>query len=167
MHVDIVEHAMLTLPCNIMSMSLPRTHPVHATDRYRMRPSPFSLRALLFRMTAICVPPCFPPFDHSCTLPRILMSSAAPSMDRHDILEATHDTIARSYLDVEIVLEDMVLVLLSVRFYIRIVAFCMVFTALIALAAYLQTLPSIFQTSDFVHAAMLRVNSQTAYLHSG
>ena len=83
---------------------------------------------------------------------------------RHDMLEATHDTIAR---DVEIVLEDMVFVLLSVRFYLRIVAFCMVFIALIALAAYLQTLPSIFQTSDFLHAATLRTNSQTAYLHNG
>ena len=60
-------------------------------------------------------------------------------MERHDILEAMHDTIARSYLDVEIVLE---LVLLSIRFYLRIVVFCMVFTALIALAAYLQTLLS-------------------------
>ena len=78
-----------------------------------------------------------------------------------------HDAITRSYLDVEIVLEDMVFVLLSIRFYLRIVAFCMVFIALIALAAYLQTLPSIFQTSDFLHAAMLRINSQTAYLHNG
>ena len=88
-------------------------------------------------------------------------------MERHDILEAMRDTIARSYLDVEIVLEDMVLVLLGIRFYLRIVAFCMVFTALIALAAYLQTLPSIFQTSDFLHTATLRTNSQTAYLHNG
>ena len=78
-----------------------------------------------------------------------------------------HDTIARSYLDVEIVLEDMVLVLLSIRFYMRIVAFCMVFTALVALEAYWKTLPSIFQTSDFLHAALLRTNSQTAYLHNG
>ena len=63
--------------------------------------------------------------------------------------------------------EDMVLVLMSIRFYMRIVAFCMVFTALIALAAYLQTLPSIFQTGDFLQAALLRTNSQTAYLHNG
>ena len=83
------------------------------------------------------------------------------------MLEAMHDTIARNYLDVEIVLEDMVLVLLSIRFYLRIVACCMVFIALIALAAYLQTLPSIFQTSDSLHAARLRTNSQTAYLHNG
>ena len=46
---------------------------------------------------------------------------------------------------------------LSIRFYLRIVAFCMVFIALIALAAYLQTLPSIFQTSDFLHAANLEL----------
>ena len=88
-------------------------------------------------------------------------------MECHDMLEAMHDTIARSCPDVEIILEDMVLVLLSIRFYLRIVAFCMVFIALIALAAYLQTFPSIFQTSDFLHAAMLRTNSQTAYLHNG
>ena len=32
-----------------------------------------------------------------------------PSMERREILEAMHDTIARSYLDMEIVLEDIVL----------------------------------------------------------
>ena len=162
MHVDMVEHAMLTVPCSIRSMSLPRTH----THRQLVGTSTASVPFDPHDHNK-CVPPCFPLLNHSCTLPRISVFGTAPAMERREILEAMHDTMARSYLDVEIVLEDMVLVLLGIRFYIRIVAFCMVFPALIALAAYLQTLPSIFQTSDFVHAAMLRVNSQTAHLHSG
>ena len=43
-------------------------------------------------------------------------------MEQHEILDAMHATMARSYLDLEIVLEDLILVLLSIRFYIRIVS---------------------------------------------
>ena len=123
---------------------------------------------LSYAVTAVnaCIRMCFMP-AHSCHSARTSAFGLAFFMEHHDILEAMHDTIARSYLDVEIVLEDMVLVLMSIRFYMRIVAFCMVFTALIALAAYLQTLPSIFQTGDFLQAALLRTNSQTACLHNG
>ena len=36
-------------------------------------------------------------------------------MEQHEILDAMHETIARSYLDLEIVLEDFMFVLLSIR----------------------------------------------------
>ena len=57
-------------------------------------------------------------------------------MEQHEILDAMHETIARSYLDLEIVLEDFMFVLLSIRFYIRIVAFCMVMMTLFAFARH-------------------------------
>ena len=83
-------------------------------------------------------------------------------MEHHEILDATHATIARSYLDLELVLEDLFLVLLSTRFYIRIVAFCMVLMTLFAFAAYVQNLPSVFQTGDFLTAALLRSHQHAA-----
>ena len=49
-------------------------------------------------------------------------SAHACGMEQHEILDAMHETIARSYLDLEIVLEDFMFVLLSIRFYMRIVA---------------------------------------------
>ena len=88
-------------------------------------------------------------------------------MEQHEILDAMHETIARSYLDLEIVLEDFILVLLSIRFYIRIVAFCMVLMTLFAFAAFLQTLPSVFQTEDFLRASLLRAHQHAATLHAG
>ena len=74
-------------------------------------------------------------------------------MEQHEILDAMHATMARSYLDLEIVLEDLIL--------IRIVAFCMV--TLFAFAA----LPSVFQTEDFLRASLLRAHQHAAALHAG
>ena len=94
-------------------------------------------------------------------------SAHACGMEQHEILDAMHETIARSYLDLEIVLEDFMFVLLSIRFYIRIVAFCMVLMTLFAFAAFLQTLPSVFQTEDFLTASLLRAHQHAATLHAG
>ena len=88
-------------------------------------------------------------------------------MEQHEILDAMHATMARSYLDLEMVLEDLILVVLSIRFYIRIVAFCMVLMTLFALAAHLQNLPSVFQTGDFLRASLLRAHQHAAALHAG
>ena len=88
-------------------------------------------------------------------------------MEQHEILDAMHATMARSYLDLEMVLEDLTLVMLSIRFYIRIVAFCMVLMTLFAFAAYLQNLPSVFQTGDFLRASLLRAHQHAAALHAG
>ena len=85
-------------------------------------------------------------------------------MEQHEILDAMHETIARSYLDLEIVLEDF---MLSIRFYIRIVAFCMVMMTLFAFAAFLQTLPFVLQTEDFLTASLLRAHQHAATLHAG
>ena len=94
-------------------------------------------------------------------------SAHACGMEQHEILDAMHETIARSYLDLEIVLEDFMFVLLSIRFYIRIVAFCIITMTLFAFAAFLQTLPSVFQTEDFLTASLLRAHQHAATLHAG
>ena len=88
-------------------------------------------------------------------------------MEQHEILDAMHETIARSYLDLEIVLEDFMFVLLSIRSYMRIVAFCMVMLTLFAFAAFLQTLPSVFQTEVFLTASLLRAHQHASTLHAG
>ena len=94
-------------------------------------------------------------------------SAHACGMEQHEILDAMHETIARSYLDLEIVLEDFMFVLLSIRSYMRIVAFCMVMLTLFAFAAFLQTLPSVFQTEDFLTASLLRAHQHASILHAG
>ena len=86
------------------------------------------------------------PSTHACTL-----------MEQHEILDAMHTTMARSYLDLEMVLEDLILVMLSIRFYIRIVAFCIVLMTLFAFALLRANGPSATARTLLLPAACRKV----------
>ena len=84
-----------------------RCLPAGKTLRLQVRTSRFSSACALPKSAPVPVSP--PTLAHSCSLPRIPVFSKALSMeamDRLDTLQAMHETIARSCLDVEMVLRQ-------------------------------------------------------------
>ena len=70
------------------------------------------------------------------------------------------------HVDLKIILEDSCLIFVSVRFWIRIVAFCMIIDTLLACLSCLQTMRALLEISGFANTAFLGITPNSGFTRS-